>query len=94
MMEENKNVGDQHICKVCDKEFKARKNLVEHLNLVHNRKRDKKCDVCSKTFKLRKTLLHHIKRVHEGQKNFQCSSCMYEIILSRKTPEETCSIRP
>ena len=53
MMEENKNAGDQHICKVCDKEFKARKNLVEHLNLVHNRKRDKKCDVCSKTFKLR-----------------------------------------
>ena len=57
------------------KEFRQAKNLKQHVEGVHDGRKDYKCKHCGKEFSQSSTLNTHIKCVHEGIKNHVCYLC-------------------
>ena len=53
-----------HKCDNCEKCFKRKKNLTQHINSVHNKDRKYECDVCKKTFTKSNKLRDHVKTVY------------------------------
>jgi len=63
-----------HICDECGKDFLHSQTLIDHIEIVHQGKRNFQCDVCSKKFS-RKTSLRAHKLIHSGIKPFSCKIC-------------------
>ena len=68
------NQKQKYICNICHKVF-ILKNLMSHINSVHNGQKDHKCDSCEKSFSSSGYLKKHINSVHNGQKDHKCDSC-------------------
>ena len=51
------------------------RNLINHINAVHNSQKDHKCESCGNTFSQAGHLKTHINSVHNGQKDHKCDSC-------------------
>ena len=60
-------------CKVCQKEFKKRKQLDTHMNQHEELKRFF-CEFCGKRFIFLSQLTHHL-GIHKDEKNFRCETC-------------------
>ena len=61
-------IGERkHVCKVCGKGFKTKRNLSKH-GYTHAKVKMFKCDAegCAKSFTSSGSLCHHKKAVHEG----------------------------
>ena len=79
------NDEDIFICDICEKRFKNKYNLKEHMSCVHSEARPFKCEDCSSSFKMDNHLKKHITRVHNftkknlkyhsNIKNYQCGIC-------------------
>lgn len=67
-------------CDVCQKQFKRREHLVQHMKL-HQGVRPFKCDQCEKAFNRKEHLLRH-RTSHTGAKSFKCEHC--QKMFSRK----------
>lgn len=72
--------GKPPTCDVCQKTFKRREHLVQHLKL-HQGVRPFKCDQCEKAFNRKEHLLRH-RTSHTGAKSFKCEHC--QKMFSRK----------
>lgn len=66
-----------HPCQVCDKVFKTRGHLKNHLQCVHNiDTRWYECPFCELKFKHPTTLAQHLSHIHDwGTKWYHCSHC-------------------
>lgn len=62
-----------HICEICQRGFKRREHLYQHVKL-HTGFRPYICESCSKAFMRKEHLLRH-STLHSGQKNFTCNIC-------------------
>lgn len=67
-------------CDVCQKEFKRKEHLTQHMKL-HQGVRPFKCDQCDKAFNRKEHLLRH-RTSHTGAKSFKCEHC--QKMFSRK----------
>ncbi|CAG9854983.1 unnamed protein product [Phyllotreta striolata] len=62
-----------HVCEVCQRAFKRREHLYQHIKL-HTGFRPYICEQCNKAFMRKEHLLRH-STLHSGQKNFTCHIC-------------------
>ncbi|GBP87246.1 Zinc finger protein 254 [Eumeta japonica] len=62
------------ICKVCQKTFKTRGNLLAHMQIHTERRRDYTCDKCGKRFYNKGTLNSHMLG-HDDTRPFKCEIC-------------------
>lgn len=73
----NSQVNNQmlkaHMCEICQKSFKRREHLYQHVKL-HTGFRPYTCENCNKSFMRKEHLLRHMTS-HSGQKNFTCNIC-------------------
>ncbi|KAK7789349.1 hypothetical protein R5R35_002381 [Gryllus longicercus] len=67
-------------CSVCQKSFKRREQLVNHM-LLHSGSRRHPCSVCKMRFTRREHLERHM-RVHTGERPHCCSICQKSFIQS------------
>lgn len=69
----NNNTQKTHVCEVCQRAFKRREHLYQHVKL-HTGFRPYICEHCNKAFMRKEHLLRH-STLHSGQKNFTCQIC-------------------
>ncbi|TMW43669.1 hypothetical protein DOY81_011255 [Sarcophaga bullata] len=62
-------------CKVCDKVYKSRYNLIAHSRTHGDKSELLKCDKCSKSFTTPSILKHHIESVHQNKFVQICEIC-------------------
>ena len=74
---ENKSqTKDQKLqCKLCDKHFASKRNLKNHINMVHEGKKPFRCKMCGNNFATSLVLKRHINTVHDKKKPFKCNFC-------------------
>ena len=54
-------------CDICQKSFKARKNMLQHIRQIHQKNTQASCDQCSRIFTRNVDLRRHLKRC-KGEK--------------------------
>ena len=64
-------------CELCGNLFTAKQSLKQHINNIHEKRRDHVCPHCNKGIASKKSLRDHIAAVHEGQKNHICDHCKF-----------------
>ncbi|RZC40209.1 zf-AD domain containing protein [Asbolus verrucosus] len=69
----NNQIIKTHVCEICQKSFKRREHLYQHVKL-HTGFRPYTCENCNKSFMRKEHLLRHMTS-HSGQKNFTCNIC-------------------
>ncbi|EFA05258.2 zinc finger protein 182 isoform X2 [Tribolium castaneum] len=69
----NNQIIKSHVCEICQKSFKRREHLYQHVKL-HTGFRPYTCENCNKSFMRKEHLLRHMTS-HSGQKNFTCNIC-------------------
>ena len=52
-------------------ETKDKSRIQEHIDVVHEKKKEFKCDICERTFGFRRTLIEHVAQVHSDEKPFK-----------------------
>ncbi|XP_045469156.1 zinc finger protein 90-like isoform X2 [Harmonia axyridis] len=67
------SVEKLHVCDICNKSFKRREHLYQHIKL-HTGFRPYTCEHCNKSFMRKEHLLRHMTS-HSGQKNYTCNIC-------------------
>ena len=72
IIEENYE-GPLYPCGECDFQYKNKKHLRYHINIVHIGVRHN-CEICNEKFTTPKSLRVHIERDHEGKKHI-CQEC-------------------
>ena len=73
---EEKRERQKFACEMCDKVYGDKRNLQNHIRIIHEGKTDNfVCDVCSKSFSRITSLVAH-KMLHTGEfKIFNCEHC-------------------
>ena len=75
-----------HSCETCEKVFKNKKSLKNHVAVKHDKTLKLKCDPCDREFAFKSTLKKHMKKYHEVQdksdienleneQEFKCEPC-------------------
>ena len=62
----------------CDKEYKLKGNLKQHIKAVHDKIKDFECDKCEFKCSANSHLKTHIKMVHDKIKDIECDKCDYK----------------
>ena len=63
-------------CKICNATFKNFKNLLRHINVLHEGKKPFECFECGKRFTRQVYLKKHTILVHKIEKPFKCTLCL------------------
>ena len=66
---------DRLSCGFCDKQFAQKRNLVRHIQTVHEEKNTHLCSICDKTFETADAVRQHLEEIHEIQNPFKCPKC-------------------
>ena len=75
---EEKKIYQSHQCTICNRKFvgkNARRNMNDHVAVVHEGKKPFQCEICNSCFSRDRNLRAHISFVHEGNTPFQCTEC-------------------
>lgn len=72
-MKKHRSEDEWDKCEICDKRFKSRKLLKDHM-VVHTGERNHQCTVCEKSFGRRSSLRIHLS-IHTGEKPHVCAVC-------------------
>ncbi|KAI8431351.1 hypothetical protein MSG28_015891 [Choristoneura fumiferana] len=66
-------------CNVCDKGYRSRGELRDHVNYQHIGQTQHKCPVCGKALATRRCITRHVRRAHhgvkEGPRDKICQQC-------------------
>ena len=68
----------KHKCTICDATFTEKRNLIAHVQIIHDGKKLPKkyeCLICSSKYVSNGELNRHVREVHEGKKPNKCSQC-------------------
>lgn len=52
---------EEIVCKICDKKFKQRQHMVQHIRSIHENPQTFKCNKCSKKYSHKSSLTKHLK---------------------------------
>ena len=67
-------------CTICKKEFSGvngKRNMNQHVAVVHEGKKPFECELCDACFSKKVGLETHISMVHDGKKSFECNLCQF-----------------
>ena len=69
-----RNMHDETICYLCDKQFKSKSDFESHVSDVHARTINKEydCELCDKSFPDKHSLASHISKSHRKIPKNQC----------------------
>jgi hypothetical protein len=67
--------GGEHPCPTCNKNFKQKKHLKEHMKKYHLKNFDIHCEECNQAFWRKKDLVEHIRSRHREKPNIICTEC-------------------
>ena len=67
--------GKMFECESCDKSFKQKGNLKNHIHTIHNGYKDHNCEYCGKSLTRANVLKKHINTVHNSYKDHKCDYC-------------------
>ena len=81
-------------CPHCEKVFKHRVNLQEHILSIHENRRDHHCDQCNKSFGLLKTLETHKLNVHNRVHCEECGKESYNSFALKRHKALVHGIKP
>jgi uncharacterized Zn-finger protein len=70
------------VCDICGITFKENRNLIKHIQEVHEKIENFSCEFCSKTFIRKNALVTHIKSVHDNIRNFGCQYCEKKFVTN------------
>ena len=59
-----------HTCELCGKAYSDKRNLTDHIDIVHNHMKNYPCKMCGKVFGRRRNLQDHEKRSHPFYSSF------------------------
>lgn len=62
-------------CNYCEKSFKEKRHLKNHIELVHEKSKRTQCNQCGFYSTCSGSLNKHIKAVHLKIKNYKCNEC-------------------
>ena len=65
----------QRNCLMCNKTYKFKSKLKEHIQRAHEQLKQNSCSKCSKAYKLKSNLQEHIQLVNEKLRPFSCDVC-------------------
>ena len=65
-----------HMCKVCDRGFKTKKFLQDHVN-THTGRKPHMCKFCNKAFTSTRAMFQHVRYLHIKKKPHKCQNCDY-----------------
>ena len=68
-------------CDSCDKTFRKKIHLTQHIKIEHEGMKKYQCGDCNKTFGYNNVLKNHIKTVHENEKDLSCNFCDKKFVL-------------
>lgn len=63
----------EYECEVCAKKFATELQMKEHMQGMHNKKRNYICETCRKTLTYASSLLYH-RNLHSGEKDICATS--------------------
>ena len=66
-------------CFYCEKSYKAKRSLLEHIQNIHQDVKNFPCDFCGKRFTQKFAMLRHIKAKHSLNGPLKCTMCLIEI---------------
>ena len=94
-VEENmkENAYQEHQCNICEKTFKEKRRLVDHMTDVHSGRKD--CSQCTESFSNKRNLNRHIREVHRRHgEDTMCTKCgkMMPCKESLKNHEVKCHV--
>ena len=78
-----------HCCHQCDKTYRYRRNLLEHLHNAHSgpSRLLHVCEFCGANYKSKPALLKHLRAKHLGKRTFPCKYCGHEFSNSTELKE-------
>ena len=83
-----------HQCELCMKVVKSRESLLQHIQCVHEGRKDYKCHICDKKWGRKEDLKKHLKR-HERIQDHICHICgrgfVFSYELRRHVSKKLCS---
>ena len=71
----NVHLTRQELCRICNKTFACKSNLVRHTLTAHSEIKAFRCEICDQQFALNEGLQRHFGRRHEHKKPFKCEIC-------------------
>lgn len=74
---------DSYVCCLCQKKFKHRHYLKNHLENFHGRSSKLYCDICPKICFTKWSIHDHMKKIH-CEKGFVCNVCNYKAASSNQ----------
>ena len=81
------------VCDICAITFKENRNLIKHIQEVHEKIENFSCEFCSKTFIRKNSLVTHIKSVHDNIRNFGCQYCEKKFVTHSKPMKENTLVK-
>jgi len=68
------NKGGNFNCQKCNRVFKSRTGIYNHIKGVHNKRYSFQCNICDKTFLFKPHYIGHMNK-HKQEKPFVCEKC-------------------
>nr|XP_029731732.1 zinc finger protein 184-like [Aedes albopictus] len=75
LLTHNPDSRPMYACELCPKKYPHKKNLKEHVEIVHENTKEHVCPVCGKGFARKKRMDAHFKAIHTEVKRYACSAC-------------------
>ncbi|XP_022194065.1 zinc finger protein 436 [Nilaparvata lugens] len=68
--------SSEHRCRICQKTFGRRSNLMKHMLALHSGFRPHRCSTCKNAFASKADLARHTS-THTGERPYSCHVCLY-----------------
>lgn len=78
-----------YTCDYCQKDYKTRRLISQHMYHVHSGQKAYKCSFCSKIFRHKVQRVDH-ENVHTGQRPYQCQYCPKSFLNRRSVRRHNC----
>lgn len=81
-----------YTCDYCQKEYKTRRLISQHIYHVHSGQKAYKCNFCSKIFRHKVQRVDH-ENIHTGRRPYQCQFCPKSFLNRRSIRRHNCVLQ-